>query len=77
MNYFELYPGDYLWDTGRPLIAYRLSLIEHGAYLKLLLDYYVTVQPLPADWKDLYIIVCAITAAEKGLQFGVIQSLAR
>ncbi|QPB72967.1 DUF1376 domain-containing protein [Xylella fastidiosa] len=57
--------------------AGRLSLIEHGAYLKLLLDYYVTVQPLPADWKDLYIIVCAITAAEKGLQFGVIQSLAR
>ncbi|MDS9990008.1 hypothetical protein RAC83_001351 [Xylella fastidiosa] len=56
-------------------VGYR-PLIEDGAYLKLLLDYYVTVQPLPADWKDLYIIACAITAAEKGLQFGVIQSLA-
>ncbi|ALR04852.1 YdaU family protein [Xylella fastidiosa] len=59
MNYFEFYPGDYLRDTG------RLSLAEHGAYMKLLMDYYATEQPLPTDWKELYILTSAITAVEK------------
>ncbi|AAF83146.1 hypothetical protein XF_0336 [Xylella fastidiosa 9a5c] len=31
MNYFELYPGDYLWDTGRPLIAYRAWRVPETA----------------------------------------------
>jgi uncharacterized protein YdaU (DUF1376 family) len=59
VNYFELYPGDYLRDTS------RLALIEHGAYLKLMLTYYGDGQPLPASHDDLYQITAAITAADK------------
>ena len=59
MNYFELYPGDYLRDTT------RLTLIEHGAYLRLLMTYYAEEQPLPADEGELFVIVSAITPADK------------
>lgn len=59
MNYFELYPGDYLRDTS------RLTLIEHGAYLKLMLTYYGEEHPLPADYGDLYLIAVAITKEDK------------
>lgn len=59
MNYFELYPGDYLKATG------RLTLVDHGAYLRLLLEYYATEEPLPADLAELYVIAAATTAAEK------------
>lgn len=59
MNYFELYPGDYLRDTT------RLTLVEHGAYLRLLMAYYAEEQPLPADMSELYVIVSAISAADK------------
>jgi len=60
MNYFELYPGDYLRDTS------RLSLVEHGAYLRLLMAYYAEEQPLPADYPELYVIAGAISSADKG-----------
>ncbi|HEY5805048.1 MAG TPA: DUF1376 domain-containing protein [Lysobacter sp.] len=59
MNYFELYPGDYLRDTT------RLSLIEHGAYLRLLMAYYAEEQPLPGDVSELFQIVGAISSADK------------
>lgn len=59
MNYFELYPGDYLRDTT------RLTLVEHGVYLKLLMTYYAEEQPLPAAHSELYTIAGAITAADK------------
>jgi uncharacterized protein YdaU (DUF1376 family) len=59
MNYFELYGGDYLRDTS------RLGLIDHGAYLKLMLAYYGEEQPLPAPYDDLYQICAAISAADK------------
>ncbi|MGN6383673.1 MAG: YdaU family protein [Dyella sp.] len=59
MNYFELYPGDYLRDTT------RLTLIEHGAYLRLLMAYYAEESPLPADYGELYVIVSAVSAADK------------
>ncbi len=59
MNYFELYPGDYLKATQ------RLTLLEHGAYLRLLMAYYGEEQPLPADLGELYVTVSAITAADK------------
>ena len=59
MNYFELYPGDYLRDTA------RLSLTEHGAYLKLMLCYYGEEQPLPEDYATLYQIAGAVSLADK------------
>lgn len=59
MNYFELYPGDYLRDTT------RLTLVEHGAYLRLLMAYYAEEQPLPGDEAELYVIVSAVTPTDK------------
>jgi uncharacterized protein YdaU (DUF1376 family) len=59
VNYFELYPGDYLRDTT------RLTLIEHGAYLRLLMAYYAEETPLPAEYSELYVIVSAVSAADK------------
>lgn len=59
MNYFELYPGDYLRDTT------RLTLTEHGAYLRLLMTYYAEELPLPADLDELYVIAGAIKPADK------------
>lgn len=59
MNYFELYPGDYLRDTS------RLSLVDHGAYLKLMMAYYGEEEPLPAAYAELYVIVAAVSAADK------------
>lgn len=59
MNYFELYPGDYLRDTT------RLTLLEHGAYLRLLIAYYGDEQPLPGKDAELFTIAGAVTAADK------------
>ncbi len=59
INYFEFYPGDYLRDTT------RLTLAEHGAYLRLMLAYYSDEQPLPAEKEELFRIVCAQNSAEK------------
>lgn len=59
MNYFELYPGDYLRDTT------RLAMIDHGAYLRLMLAYYGEETPLPGSYDDLYVIVCAVSSADK------------
>lgn len=59
MIYFEMYPGDYLKDTT------RLSLIEHGAYFKLMLAYYAEEQALPESLAELHIIAGAITTADK------------
>lgn len=59
MNYFELYPGDYLRDTS------RLSLVDHGAYLKLMMAYYGEEEALPSAYADLYVIVAAVSAADK------------
>lgn len=59
MNYFEFYPGDYLRDTT------RLSLMEHGAYLRLMLAYYSDELPLPSENDDLFRIVSAQNSQEK------------
>lgn len=59
MNYFELYPGDYMRKTA------DLSLMEHGAYLMLLASYYSTEGKLPADLPALYRISRAMTKHEK------------
>lgn len=59
MNYLELYPGDYMRDTK------HLSLSEHGAFMLLLMAYYSTEKPLPADLPSLYRIAGALTAPEQ------------
>ncbi len=59
MNYFELYPGDYLRDTT------RLSLTEHGAYLRLLMAYYAEEAPLPSDYDELFVVTSAVRAIDK------------
>lgn len=59
MIYFEMYPGDYMRDTS------RLSLSDHGAYLRLMLAYYAEEAPLPDAHGDLYVIAGATTAADK------------
>lgn len=41
MNFFKLYPGDYMRDTG------TLTMTEHGAYLLMLMHFYATQKPLP------------------------------
>ena len=43
MNYFKLHIGDYLRD------AAHLSMLEHGAYNRLLHVYYRREAPVPAD----------------------------
>ena len=41
--WFKFYPGDYKSDTG------RLTTVQHGAYILLLLDYYATGEAPPND----------------------------
>ena len=59
MNYFEFYAGDYLRDTT------RLTLVDHGAYLRLLIAYYSEENPLPAELSELYVITCAVSKGDK------------
>jgi len=59
VNYFELYPGDYLRDTT------RLSMLEHGAYLRMLIAYFGEEQPLPADNDELFNVCGAKSSADK------------
>lgn len=48
MNYYEHHLGDYLRDTA------HLSMIEDGAYRRLLDAYYIRERPLPADPREVY-----------------------
>lgn len=57
MNYYPHHIGDYLRDTS------HLSLMEHGAYRRLLDLYYASERPLPID--GVYRLVRAVTRQEK------------
>jgi uncharacterized protein YdaU (DUF1376 family) len=59
LNYFNLYPGDYLRDTT------DLSLAEHGAYCLLLMHYYAKGGALDADPARLMRICSAVTDEEQ------------
>lgn len=59
VNYFELYPGDYLRDTG------ELSLIQHGAFLLLMASCYSTEKGLPSEPMGLFRITSALTPEEQ------------
>lgn len=59
MNYWERHIGDYIRDT------VSLSMLEDGAYTRLLDQYYQSESPLPADKKEVYRLARATTPAER------------
>jgi uncharacterized protein YdaU (DUF1376 family) len=58
MNFYRMFPGDYIADTS------TLSLAEHGAYMLMLHYFYHTEVPLPSGIK-LYRLLRAETKAER------------
>lgn len=59
MNYWERHIGDYIRDT------VSLSMLEDGAYTRLLDQYYQNESPLPADKKEVYRLARATSTAER------------
>lgn len=59
MNYYNRHIGDYAKDTG------HLSMIEDGAYTRMMDVYYGREQPLPLDRDKLYRLVRVRGAAER------------
>ena len=59
MNFFKFFIGDYQRDT------MRLTLLEDGAYSRLLREYYATEQPLPADLDECCLAARAFSAEER------------
>lgn len=59
MNYYERHIGDYIRDT------VSLSMVEDGAYNRLMDQYYQTERPLSLDKKMVYRLARATTTAER------------
>ena len=59
MNYFELHIGDLTEATA------HLSMVEDGAYQRLMRKYYATEKPLPADLKQVQRLAGARTREER------------
>lgn len=59
MNFYKRYTGDYARDT------VHLSMVEDGAYNRLMDFYYSTEKPLPPDRKAVYRIARATDKAEQ------------
>lgn len=59
MHYYQRYIGDYAKDTA------ALSMLEDGAYGRLIDHYYATEKPLPKNKQELNRIAGAHTTAEK------------
>lgn len=59
MNYYEHHLGDYARDTA------HLSMLEEGAYRRLLDRYYATERPLPADIRECCKFARAQSKAER------------
>ncbi len=66
-HWFPHYPGDYIRSTG------HLSLVEDGAYRRLLDHYYSTEKPLSTDLSQLHRICRAVSAEEQAAVDTVIQ----
>ena len=56
MNFYRLFPGDYIADTS------QLSLAEHGAYMLMLHFFYHTERPLPEGIKLYRLLRCETKA---------------
>lgn len=59
MNYYEHHLGDYLRDTA------HLSMLEDGAYRRLMDAYYIREQPLPSELRDVYRLVRASSKQDR------------
>ena len=59
MNYYPHHIGDYLKDTA------HLTMIEDGAYRRLIDLYYLHEQPLPSEKRQVYRLARASSPAEK------------
>lgn len=59
MNYYERHIGDYIRDT------VSLTMLEDGAYNRLMDQCYQTERPLPLDRKMVYRLARAISAPER------------
>jgi uncharacterized protein YdaU (DUF1376 family) len=59
MKYFELSIASYQGKTA------HLSLAEHGAYVLMMMTFYSTEKPLPADRRVLYRLLRAESPAER------------
>lgn len=59
MNYYEKHIGDYIRDT------VSLSMLEDGAYNRLMDQCYQTERPLPLDKKMIYRLARATSTAER------------
>ncbi|AOY93816.1 hypothetical protein BKK79_19925 [Cupriavidus sp. USMAA2-4] len=67
MNFYKRYTGDYARDT------VHLSMVEDGAYNRLMDFYYSTEKPLPGDRKAVYRIARATDKAEQKAVDSVLQ----
>jgi uncharacterized protein YdaU (DUF1376 family) len=59
VNFYKRYIGDYLRDT------LRLSMIQDGAYGRLIDVYYAEEKPLPLKKEELYQIARALNKADR------------
>lgn len=59
MNYYERHIGDYIKDT------VSLSMLEDGAYNRLIDQAYQTEEPLPLDKREIYRLARATSTAER------------
>jgi len=59
VNYYEHHLGDYMRDTA------HLSMIEDGAYRRLLDAYYAREKPLPLDDRECCKLARAATKADR------------
>lgn len=59
MNYYEHHLGDYLRDAG------HLSMLEEGAYRRLIDAYYIRERGLPGDLRECCKLAKATTKAER------------
>lgn len=58
MNFFKLFIGDYMRDTG------TLTVAEHGAFMLMLMHHYATEKPLPQG-RELHRLLRAETKTER------------
>lgn len=67
MNFYEHHLGDYMRDTA------HLSMLEDGAYRRLLEQYYIRERPLPADQAQCFKLARAFSKEERDAVAYVLQ----